>query len=391
MPTTDELAWLASDEGQSVCREMDLERPADTPAHIAHWRERLEPGRVAAAWCQVLLRRRARDKFSRADDMLLDRVGLEQATDETVANHKARRFAGVQRVVDLCCGIGGDAVALAGVSTVTAVDWSPLRIAMTEHNADVYGRSVTGIAEDVAFCRPEAHAVHIDPDRRPAGPRRHDPESGSPDLATLRRIVAHYVHAAVKLSPGAAFDALGLDAEIEVISRGGECKQAVAWTGRFQQARRRATVLPSGESIVAEGSDDSAWPDPGSISSEKWLFEPDPAVIRADLVGILARRLGLAPVDRRIAYLLGDAPVASGLATPFRILAVADFSAKLVRQLLAKHEVGSIEIKSRGFAARPEDLRRLLHLRGNRRATLFLTRVAGRAKAILASRPEASE
>ena len=38
----------------------------------------------------------------------------------------------------------------------------------------------------------------------------------------------------------------------------------------------------------------------------KYLYEPDPAVIRAHLVGTLARQLDAAPVDPQIAYLLGD-------------------------------------------------------------------------------------
>jgi len=138
LPTLPELTWLASAEGTAVCREMDRQSPADTPAHIARWRERIEPDQVAAAWGQVLLRRLAGRKFSRADEMLFDRVALEQATDEIVAAHKARRFAGLGRVADLCCGIGGDSLALAAVAPVVAVDWSPMRTFMAEHNARAY-------------------------------------------------------------------------------------------------------------------------------------------------------------------------------------------------------------------------------------------------------------
>ncbi|HSW44948.1 MAG TPA: class I SAM-dependent methyltransferase [Phycisphaerae bacterium] len=388
MPTLDELTWLASADGRAVCREMDQEYPADSPAHIAHWRERLEPGRVAVAWGQVLLRRQARHKFAQADGMLLDRVGLEQATDEIVAAHKARRFEGLARVADLCCGIGGDALALAATTRVTAVDWSEPRTFMTRHNASAYGRQVETLAEDVAFCRPEVDAIHIDPDRRPGGPRRHEPEAGSPNLEILRQIVGHYAHAAIKLSPGADFGSLGINAEIELIGLAGECKQAVAWTGRFQQAYRRATVLPGGESIAATATDDLAWPASQPVEPGAWLFEPDAAVIRADLVGRLARKSDLAPIDPLIAYLVGSTPVFSGLLRAFRVLEVADFSAAAVRRLLKRHEVGLLEIKSRGFACRPEEIRRWARPKGRRAGTLILTRIAGRPRAILAERPE---
>ncbi|MEP7025685.1 MAG: SAM-dependent methyltransferase, partial [Actinomycetota bacterium] len=72
---------------------------------------------VATALAQQELRQRARAKFSRAMDMYFTRAGLEQASAELVARHRAARFAaagaGPGQVADLCCGIGGDLVALA--------------------------------------------------------------------------------------------------------------------------------------------------------------------------------------------------------------------------------------------------------------------------------------
>jgi hypothetical protein len=62
---------------------------------------------------QVELRRRARDKFAIADRMFFTRKGLEQATDEQIAAVKAARFPAGQPLADLCCGIGGDLIALA--------------------------------------------------------------------------------------------------------------------------------------------------------------------------------------------------------------------------------------------------------------------------------------
>jgi len=385
LPTLEELGWLQSDEGDATCAAMAAGKPADSPAAIARWRQRLPAEYVAAAWTQVTLRAAARPKFSRADEMLFDRVGLEQATDEVVAAHKARRFAGMGRVADLCCGIGGDSLALAGRAEVIAVDWSPVRVAMAEHNAAVYGHRIATTADDVTFVRPDADAAHVDPDRRPAGPRRHQPEASSPDLEVLEQIVRHYEHVAIKLSPGADFDALPFDAEIELISHKGECKQAVIWTGRLEQTHRRATALPSGESVSAAANDDAMiWPPPRLPAADCLLFEPDPAVIRAHLVGPLARRHGLSPIDEQVAYLVGDRPISTALLTPFRVIDVASFSIKRLRPWLAKHDVGRIDIKTRGFAARPDDILRRLHLTGRRHAVLFLTRIKRHPLAILA-------
>src|SRR5690606_39392529 len=49
---------------------------------------------VRAALRQHELRQRAAGKFTRAEQMWFDRVGLEQSTSEAVARHKAARFSG---------------------------------------------------------------------------------------------------------------------------------------------------------------------------------------------------------------------------------------------------------------------------------------------------------
>jgi methylase of polypeptide subunit release factors len=70
--------------------------------------------------------------------MFFTRAGLEQATAEVIARHRATRFLGAARVGDLCCGIGGDLLALADQREVIAVDRDPLRLRMAMLNAQVY-------------------------------------------------------------------------------------------------------------------------------------------------------------------------------------------------------------------------------------------------------------
>src|SRR6266536_1220482 len=102
-------------------------------------RGRYPSGLVAAALAQHELRLAARAKFSRALDMFFTRAGLEQASAEVVARHRQERFAAAGVVADLCCGIGGDLVALAGGHQVWAVDRDPLHLRMATLNAAAYG------------------------------------------------------------------------------------------------------------------------------------------------------------------------------------------------------------------------------------------------------------
>ncbi len=104
-------------------------------------RGRYPPDLVAAALTQQALRAAARAKFSRADQMLFTRDGLEQASSDATARHSAARYAGAGVVADLCCGIGGSLAALAGLGAgaVVAVDRDLTSLRYARHNAAAYG------------------------------------------------------------------------------------------------------------------------------------------------------------------------------------------------------------------------------------------------------------
>ena len=115
-----ELDLLRSPGGPAPARGGPRRRstPATTLLALATAlrRDGSDPALVAAALTQARLRVRARAKFGAdADRMYLTAAGLEQATRAVVAEHRAARFAaaGAAGVADLCCGIGGDLIALA--------------------------------------------------------------------------------------------------------------------------------------------------------------------------------------------------------------------------------------------------------------------------------------
>ena len=72
-------------------------------------------------------RQKALLKFPNAELLWLDPVRVEQATHQTVALHKALRFQGL-KVADICCGLGGDTIALAEASAgIIALDLDHLK------------------------------------------------------------------------------------------------------------------------------------------------------------------------------------------------------------------------------------------------------------------------
>src|ERR1700685_2605674 len=106
---------LLTPPGQELLARLAAEPDgAGTPLALAVRLRREYPAAlVAAAMAQHELRLAARAKFSRAMQMLFTRAGLEQASSEAAARHRAARYAGMARIADLCCGIGGDLCALA--------------------------------------------------------------------------------------------------------------------------------------------------------------------------------------------------------------------------------------------------------------------------------------
>ncbi|HEY6565478.1 MAG TPA: hypothetical protein VIY86_13330, partial [Pirellulaceae bacterium] len=103
----EDLAWLVGEGGAAWLSRWDPDE-VTAPSVLTALRRELSPARASLVVEQVVLRARAKRKFSDADRMFFDRVALEQATDEGLAHYKAASLAteSAVRVADLCCGIG---------------------------------------------------------------------------------------------------------------------------------------------------------------------------------------------------------------------------------------------------------------------------------------------
>ncbi|WP_097230431.1 class I SAM-dependent methyltransferase [Streptomyces zhaozhouensis] len=379
------FAALLTERGQQLLERVREVTPAEELAVATRLRREHPPALVAAALGQARLRQRAVAKFGdRAAAMYFTPDGLEQATRTAVADWRARRLAraGARRVADLCCGIGGDALALAEAGlTVLAVDRSPLTRAVAEANAAALGLADRievreAAVEDVAL--DDFDTVFVDPARRGGRGRVFDPAAYSPPLSWAVRTAARMPNAALKIAPGVPHEAIPAEAEAEWVSHRGEVKEAVLWFGGdAAPGTRRATLLPGGHSLTGT-------PEPAPVGAPgRCLYEPDGAVIRAGLVGEVAEAIDGRLVDASIAYLTTDAPAPTPYATGYEITDVLPFHLKRLRALLRERGVGTLTVKKRGSAISPEELLRRVRPSGPNAATVFLTRVAGAPTMIL--------
>ncbi|MBI1311534.1 hypothetical protein GC176_09520 [bacterium] len=378
-----------------------IERVASEPGSSLSIQKRLrdefpaELVRAALTLRDLRQRAVASGRFSRGAQMWFDAKGLEQASAETVANHKASRFAALPDesgdgplVADFCTGIGADAIALARAGCrVHAVDLAPNYCQFVKWNAETYGVAdrITVSCGDVLQIETHAEFLHIDPDRRPAGRKRVlRVEDCLPGLDDLLRLMEKFRGGAIKLSPASNFGGRFPGCEIELVSLGGECREATVWFGELAGTElSRATVLPAGETIAADPL--SAWTNVGELGD--WLYDPDPAVVRSGLVDVVSEQLGLRRLDDSEEYLTGDTLVASPFIRPFRVLESLPNNQKELRRAVRRCGFGQAEIKCRHIPIDAEAVRRKLPLDGSAPGVVVFARQSGKASVILCRRP----
>ncbi|PPF88767.1 SAM-dependent methyltransferase [Subtercola sp. Z020] len=390
-----ELDVLMTAEGLNLLDSLPpYTNGADIVRSVADLRKQGHPvDLVGAVMTQARLRARATVKFGDfADRMLFTAAGLEQATRLNVAALHAGRFraAGIERVADLGCGIGGDALAFAGLGLeVVAVDRDEVTAALASYNLAPFDTATVELGEAEAFDTSRVDAVYFDPARRTAGhsntARLTDPDDYTPSLGHVFE-TAGRMPVGVKLGPGLDRELLPQNAEAQWVSVDGSVVETGLWFGALARPgiHRSALVIANGRTNELTAAADSPDVEAGALG--EYLYEPDGSVIRARLIGDLARRIDARMVTEQIAYLTADALVETPFASAFRVREVLPFSVGALKKRLRALGIGRLEIKKRGVDVDPAALRPKLALQGDAEATLFVTRLAGRHAAILADR-----
>jgi hypothetical protein len=391
---------LLSPDGRELLDRLAGERVGpDRALELAQaLRGRYPPDLVAAALTQQELRVAALAKFSRAEEMLFTRAGLEQASSEITSAHAAARYPAAGPVADLCCGIGGNLIALGSRCPVLAVDLDAVSLAFARHNATVYGAAdqLATVRADVRdLPLPGVHAAFIDPARR-AGGRRLSAGRSEPPLGWCLDLAGRVAAVGIKAAPGLPRELVPAGWEAEFVAVGRDLKEALLWSPALATAATRATVLPSGDTLAAApggaragaGAPETAPADDVPIAEPgAFLFDPSPAVTRAGLVEDLARLLGAWKIDPAIAFLSDDREHRSPFARTLRVLESAPWHERNFARRLRELGIGAADIRRRGLAGDVPQIHRRLRLRGPSRATLVLTRVGGRPWGLICTDP----
>ena len=317
----------------------------------------------AARWAfsQWNLRARAAQKFDLAHQMLFDRDGLEMATHERVATYHAGLFPKNERILDLTTGIGADLIALARRGPAIGFELDAVRAEYARHNLQVNGLQAEVLTVD-GMENPKADYYFADPSRRSKGTRTSDPGQFEPDPSLLVRQFSGARLGIIKLSPMLPDSYLqSLGSRVDFVSFGGECREALVHVGKDAEHGRFAIQIETGACLAANDSFISGVEEP-----DRFLFEADPAAIRANALAELCRIHELRPLADSNGYLTGPSPTESPWLRGFRVLWHGRFDLPSLKRKLAELRSQTPVLKQRGAGQDLQKLQKSLILNGER-------------------------
>jgi hypothetical protein len=346
-----------------------------------------QPQLVALCISQAKLRSRAVSKFGSelASTMLFTEEGLEQATRFQVAAWHAQKFenAGIKSVTDLGCGIGGDSIAFAAAGLqVAAIETDQLTSQFARHNLASHPLAEVSHG-DVTVRESESGAFWIDPSRRRLSSKASrrimlKPDDFSPDLNFAFAIGLEHT-TGIKLAGSLPHELIPENCETNWVSHNNELVETVLWFGQLGESGKRSAVILT-EPII-EFSGDLIQAPVNEVG--KFIYDPNPALVRSHLLGAFAIENGLWGIAPAIAYLSSDNEISSPWLRGFEVQEILPLDAKRIAKRMTELGIGTLEIKKRGVDITPEQLRPKLKLKGTNAATLVLTRVGDARKALI--------
>lgn len=329
------------------------------------------------------------------------RSGLQQSTHHAVARFKASWFDD-SRVVDLCCGLGSDLIALARRGPVVGIDIDHDLLCFTRANLTTAGqiadlRGIDVVTTPVHQLVNTGDWVHVDPDRRVDGKRHTFLQDLTPDWDRTTALLSGCRGGVVKLAPATDLDDPRLNSNVDKdamhrvwISSGGSVREQSVLAGGMldcdwmrsnglRPGGRTAVNLRGRRSLVFSTQSASRLPiNAPEKAIGNYLIDPNSAIRAAGLTEAFADSLGARPVDLASGFLTADAiPVdgeASDLSVIARVLEVVGCDDRKLRRCFRARDAYPDVIKVRGGDQNPETLSKRLKDCGDRPLGLWIGR-----------------
>ncbi|MBR7170230.1 MAG: RsmD family RNA methyltransferase [Alistipes sp.] len=371
MISREEITILCRPEVQQAIRA-NLDRD---PLQVALDRQ-VPEARLVATQIKYLQRaRRKLPSYAQACCILPPRA-FEQASSEQTAAYKPIEG---DRVLDLTCGLGVDAMALSRrFRRVVTLERNEALVEVARINLQRLGITNvkvvhTSAEEYIAHCRDHFDWIYADPDRRSAeGRKLVRLEDCSPDIVALYPRLRELADAlAIKNSP--LFDVEEASryfprSRVEVLSLDDECKEVLIYDdGRGPLIT--ATALGQG-SYDGQQTPSIAQPPVFDPHAYQWLIIPDVALQKCRLVR--EHLAGKADCWSENGYGFAAVRPEGVLGRIEAIEAIERFNPKLLKRALKGHRV---ELLKRDFPISIEELRQRLAVKPGGEMRLAFTKI----------------
>ena len=383
-----ELDYLKSEAGKEAYKQHCLD--SDPRLELLVLKNQITNHFFGALASLIKLRRAAKNKFTKSEEMFFTTLSLEQATSERIAKYIAKRFKSNWTVTDLTCSLGGNAIFLAEqVKKVIAVDLSEEKINCAKENALAYGvdKKIEFIVGDAFLNINNSEAFFLDPARdREGDTKTRSFLNSSPSLLDiLPQLFAVTRNVAVKISPAFDYEELKTlpeEPEIEIISENNNCKVAMLWFGDFKTCKLRATGFKKeaffsfiNNEVVADFS-----------LVKKYLYEPNKAISKAHLIDEVASEFSLAKRDYNLSFLTSDKLVSesdTNIFRKFEVLHYDKFSLKQFKLFLKNRKIDRAEIIVKNFKMTADDLRKRLKIKEGGESVIILATLQNQEKVFI--------
>lgn len=321
---------------------------------------------------------------------LVTRAGLEQASRENISTWRAEQLAkqGIKAVLDLGCGLGFDSLAFLkrGIN-VSAVELDPETASLARWNIGLYrvhqGDALVLAPQLLAELRKSYSlseiAIFLDPARRTDTARTWKPEQFSPPWDWVLDLYHGEYLVNVKAAPGLPYELLPDLGQNIWLSDGGDLVETSLWNREIYPGLGNRLALRFSPQIDILGAGDAV--QLGDFG--KYLFEPDPAAIRAQLLGALAKSLEAVQLAEKIPYLSGNILRLSPWYKTYQVLLELPYDFKVIRAWLKQEKIGKLTVKKRGIELSALEIIKKLKPKGKNSATLLCTPTQAGTKAFV--------
>jgi len=318
---------------------------------------------------------KAQKKFSTSINFICDRLAYEQATAKDISEYKARLWPSGAKLMDLCCGMGGDSFWMPHGIAVKGLDISPERVFMFSKNMERLKQPHKASLQNALEAK-GGDFFSIDPARR---------EGLNPSFESILEISKKFGGGMAKLPPAFPEGELPKETDVLYLGNASDCRECLMLNGVFGKGMIRAVAICENETFEWQCEKKELQNTKLELKNlGNYILEPNPVLVRSHLFLSEAKKQGYWQIDSTLAYTSSESLEHNHKGfTAYKVIDQCSLSTGSVKSMLKKHDAGKITIKKRGVEVVPEAEIRRLAPKGKKEYILFYTRILGKKCAIL--------